>query len=82
MIFFGLLGAAALWLLYGWLLAAIISSYLSARKGYGEKPGLASGLLLTFVGPLIWLVWPARRDSRWKQEGPIPKRHKADERPA
>ena len=29
-----------------WLLAAIVASYLSERKGYGEKPGLATGLLL------------------------------------
>jgi O-antigen ligase len=69
MIVFGLLGAAALWLLYGWLLAAIVSSYLSERKGYGEKPGLASGLLLYPLGVIMWLVWPAREDSKWKQHG-------------
>jgi len=82
MIVLAVIGSKALYLTYAWLLSAIAASWLSDRKGYGEKPGLASGLLLTFVGPLIWLVWPARRDSRWKQEGPIPKRHKADERPA
>jgi hypothetical protein len=71
MILFGLLGAAALWLLYGWLLAAIISSYLSERKGYGEKPGLASGLLLYPIGVLMWLVWPAREGSKWKTIGPF-----------
>jgi hypothetical protein len=70
MILFGLLGAAALWLLYGWLLAAIVSSYLSERKGYGEKPGLASGLLLYPIGVLMWLVWPAREGSKWKTIGP------------
>ena len=32
-----LLGAASLWLLYLWLLSAIVASYLSDRKGYGEK---------------------------------------------
>jgi hypothetical protein len=68
---FALLGSTALWLLYAWLASAIIASYLSDRKGYGEKPGLASGLLLTAVGVLIWLVWPAKPDSRWKLQGPI-----------
>jgi hypothetical protein len=77
-----LIGAKALYLLVIWLASAIAASWLSGRKGYGERVGLASGLLLTFVGPLIWLIWPARADSRWKQEGPLPKRHKADERPA
>jgi hypothetical protein len=72
-----LLGAKALYLLIIWLASAIVASWLSARKGYGERPGLASGLLLTFVGPLIWLFWPARAGSLWKVEGPVPKRHKA-----
>jgi hypothetical protein len=66
------IGAKALYLLYGWLLSAIAASWLSARKGYGEKPGLAAGLLLTVVGVLIWLVWPAKPDSRWKLQGPLP----------
>jgi len=69
MIVFALLGAAALWLLYGWLLAAIISSYLSERKGYGEKPGLATGLILSLVGAIVWLIVPARRESKWKTIG-------------
>ena len=63
------IGAKALYLLYAWLASAIISSYLSERKGYGEKPGLGTGLLLSVVGVLIWLVWPARADSRWKRQG-------------
>ena len=65
------IGAKALWLTYLWLASAIVASYLSARKGYGEKLGLAFGLLLTFVGALIWLVWPAKPDSRWKLQGPF-----------
>ncbi len=65
------IGARALWLTYLWLASAIVASYLSARKGYGEKLGLAFGLLLTFVGALIWLVWPAKPDSRWKLQGPF-----------
>jgi hypothetical protein len=63
------IGAGALWLTYLWLAAAIVASYLSARKGYGEKIGLAFGLLLSVVGALIWLIWPAKPDSRWKLQG-------------
>ena len=68
------IGAEALYLLYGWLLSAVAASWLSARKGYGEKAGLAAGLLLSVVGVLIWLLWPARPDSRWKVQGPLPSR--------
>jgi len=66
-----LIGSKALWLTYAWLASAIISSYLSNRKGYGERVGLACGLLLNVVGIVIWLAWPARPDSRWKVQGPI-----------
>jgi hypothetical protein len=68
---FALLGVEALYLLFAWLGSAIVGSWLSARKGYGERPGLAAGLLLSVVGVLIWLVWPARADSRWKVQGPF-----------
>jgi hypothetical protein len=68
---FAAIGAGALWLTYGWLASAIVASYLSARKGYGEKLGLAFGLLLSAVGVLVWLVWPAKPDSRWKLQGPV-----------
>jgi hypothetical protein len=71
---FALLGAKALWLTYIWLGSAIIGSWLSDRKGYGQKPGLATGLLLTFLAVPIWLLWPAREDSRWKVQGAIPRR--------
>lgn len=71
-----LIGTKALWLLLVWLASAIAGSWLSDRKGYGERPGLGSGLLLTAVGPLLWLLIPAKPDSRWKTEGPIPKRRK------
>jgi hypothetical protein len=63
------IGARALWLTYLWLASAIAASYLSSRKGYGEKLGLAFGLLLTVIGVLIWLIWPAKPDSRWKLQG-------------
>jgi hypothetical protein len=67
--FLAVIGSTALWLTYAWLASAIVASYLSARKGYGEKLGLAFGLLLSAVGVLIWLVWPAKPDSRWKLQG-------------
>jgi hypothetical protein len=82
MILAAAIGAKALYLLLVWLASAIAASWLSNRKGYGERIGLAFGLLLTFIGPLIWLVWPARPDSLWKQEGAFRRRPKADERPA
>ena len=63
------IGAKALYLLYIWLASAIVASYLSERKGYGSKLGLAFGLLLTIIGVVVWLVWPARQDSRWKLQG-------------
>ena len=66
----GLIGATALWLTFAWLLAAIVASYLSDRKGYGERPGLASGLLLNLLGALVWLVIPAKEGSLWKRVGP------------
>jgi hypothetical protein len=63
------IGAGALWLTYVWLASAIVASYLSARKGYGEKLGLAFGLLLSVIGVVVWLIWPAKPDSRWKLQG-------------
>jgi len=65
------IGASALWLLFGWLACAIVASYLSGRKGYGEKIGLAFGLLLSVVGVLAWLVWPPKPESDWKVLGPF-----------
>src|SRR5207244_2432492 len=52
-------GAKVLYLLYLWLLSAILSGELAKRKGYSEKAGLGSGLLLSAVGLLIWLAIPA-----------------------
>ncbi len=71
MTLFALIGSTALWLLYSWLASAIIASYLSGRKGYGERVGLACGLLLNFIGVIIWLVVPPRADSLWKKVGPF-----------
>lgn len=69
MILLAAMGAKALWLLYLWLGSAIVASYLSERKGYGSKVGLAFGLLLSAIGAVIWLLVPARADSRWKLQG-------------
>jgi hypothetical protein len=71
------IGARALWLTYLWLASSIAASYLSYRKGYGERLGLAFGLLLSAIGVLIWLVWPAKADSRWKLQGPFGSRGKS-----
>jgi hypothetical protein len=70
------IGPLALWLTFIWLGSAIVASYLSERKGYGEKVGLASGMLLSLLGAVVWLVWPARKDSRWKLQGPFGRRGK------
>ena len=70
MIVFGLLGSTALWLLYSWLASAIVATYLSGRKGYGERVGLACGLLLNVIGVIIWLFVPAKQESLWKKVGP------------
>jgi hypothetical protein len=67
-----LIGAKGLYLLYAWLIGAIGASWLSDRKGYGEKPGLATGLLTSLLGIVIWLLWPPKRDSKWKVQGPLP----------
>jgi hypothetical protein len=68
------LGVKALYLTYAWLVSCVISSWISARKGYGERPGLITSLLLSALGILIWLFIPARPDSRWKVQGALPKR--------
>jgi hypothetical protein len=68
------IGAKALYLLYGWLASAIVANYVSERKGYGGKLGLALGLLLSVIGAVIMLLIPARKDSRWKLQGPFGKR--------
>ena len=61
-------GAKAFYLLMVWLASAIAASELSKRKGYGEKWGLGTGLLLSFVGLIIWIFVPARSESPWRQK--------------
>ena len=68
------IGPTGLYLLFIWLLSAAIGSWVSDRKGYGEKVGLTFGLLLSAIGLLFVLILPGRPGSRWKVDGPIPKR--------
>jgi hypothetical protein len=71
------IGATGLYLLFVWLLSAAVGSWLSDRKGYGERLGLAFGLLLSAVGLLIVLLLPGRPGSAWKVDGPLPGRSRA-----
>ena len=64
---FALIGVTSLYLLYAWLTSAIVSSDLSDRKGYGEKLGLAFGLLIAVAGVVIWLFVPAKAGSPWSR---------------
>jgi hypothetical protein len=68
------IGVKALYLLFIWLISAAAASWLAERKGYGERVGLTFGLILSAVGLLIVLLLPGRPGSRWKVEGPIPRR--------
>jgi hypothetical protein len=64
-----LLGVTSLWILYAWMASCIAGSYLSGRKGFGERIGLASGMLLGPIGVLIWLFFPPKPSSDWKVKG-------------
>jgi hypothetical protein len=72
MIAFATIGATSLYLLFVWLVSAAIGSAIAVRKGYGERVGLAFGLLLSAVGLLLVLLLPSRPNSAWRIEGPIP----------
>ena len=74
---FALIGAKGLYLLFIWLLSAAGAAWTTERKGYGERVGLTFGLLLSAIGLLIvLLLLPGRPGSKWKLDGPIPKRGK------
>ena len=62
-------GAMVLLWMYVWLISTICATYLSERKGYGDRPGLASGLILSFIGTVIWLIMPAKPESKFKTVG-------------
>ena len=76
MIHIGTIGPKALYLLFLWLISAAAASWLSERKGYGERVGLTLGLLLSVVGLLVVLVLPARPGSKWKVDGWLPRRRR------
>ena len=67
------IGSKALVLLFVWLISAAGASWLSDRKGYGERIGLTLGLLLTAVGLLIVLLLPGRQGSKWRTTGRLPR---------
>jgi hypothetical protein len=73
----GLHGADYFFLLYIWLGSAWLSSTLSRRKGYGEKWGLGTGLLLSAIGVIVWLLVPARPLSEWTRRRERDDRSKA-----
>ena len=74
------IGYKALLLLYLWLLSAIAASILSKSKGYGEKTGLGTGLLLSALGPIIWLFVPPRDElAEWHTRKPWQRRKKPQE---
>jgi hypothetical protein len=69
-----LIGVKGLYLLFAWLLSAAIGAWMTERKGYGERLGLAFGLLLTVVGLVIVMLLPGRPGSLWKTDGWLPRR--------
>lgn len=73
---FALIGAKGLYLLFIWLLSAAGAAWVADRKGYGERVGLTFGLLLSAIGLVIVLLLPGRPGSKWKLDGPIPRRGK------
>lgn len=68
------IGADALYLTFVWLISAAAASWLTARKGYGERLGLAFGLILSAIGLLFALLLPGRPGSKWREEGWLPRR--------
>jgi hypothetical protein len=74
------IGAKALYLCYIWLLSAIVAAELSRSKGYGEKVGLGSGLVLSILGPIIWLFIPPKDETaEWHERKPWQRRQKPRE---
>jgi hypothetical protein len=72
----GTIGPVVLYLLFVWLLSAVGSSWLTERKGYGERLGLLFGLVLSVVGLVLVLLLPGRPGSKWRREGPFPRRRR------
>ncbi len=72
----GAVGVNALYFVFVWLISATAASWLSERKGYGERVGLTLGLLLTVVGLLIMVFLPGRPGSKWSVQGWRPRRRR------
>ena len=72
----GTIGALALYLLFAWLISAAGAAWLTERKGYGERAGLVLGLILSVAGLLVALLLPSRPGSKWRREGPLPRRRR------
>jgi hypothetical protein len=72
MLAFATIGAAALYLLFIWLLSAAGAAWMAERKGYTERVGLLFGLVLSVIGFVIVCLLPGRPGSTWKVEGAFP----------
>jgi hypothetical protein len=72
----GTIGPIVLYLLFVWLISAAGSAWLAERKGYGERLGLLFGLVLSAVGLVLVLLLPGRPGSKWRREGPLPRRRR------
>jgi hypothetical protein len=70
------LGGQVMFLLFARLISGAAGSWVSERKGYGERVGLTLGLLLSVVGLLIVLLLPGRPGSKWRVEGWRPRRRR------
>ncbi|HYF27505.1 MAG TPA: hypothetical protein VD931_17320 [Baekduia sp.] len=55
------IGAKSLLLLYLWLGSAIAASEIAKRKGYAEKTGLGTGMVLPVIAPIVWLLVPKKK---------------------
>ena len=71
-----MIGVNALYFLFVWLISAAAASWMSERKGYGERVGLTFGIILSAVGLLIVLLLPGRPGSKWRVDGWLPRRRR------
>ncbi|MBV8430050.1 MAG: hypothetical protein JO244_02735 [Solirubrobacterales bacterium] len=77
MIIYSTIGARALYLTFVWLISAVAASWLTDRKGYGQRLGLALGLILSAIGLVFALLLPGRPGSKWREDGWLPRRRRA-----